>query len=245
MSDLRSVFGLLHLTAGTVALVAFWFPLFTRKGARFHRTAGWVFVGAMSFILVTAATMTVERVIGGNRDFALFLGFLTLITFAAVWGGIVVLRRKAGPHLMRTPFDFAILVVIMLAGMALLWQWWETRFPLLMVFGALGVLTSASEMLAWRRPPPEVPRYWFYHHFESMIIAGMAAHIAFFAFGSTRLWPDLYVGQPWWLMLLPWVAPFPIAFGAIALLKRHYRRTFKARTYRVDPNSTPKQAADP
>ncbi len=229
MNGLRSVFGSLHLAAGAVALLAFWFPLFTRKGGRFHRTAGWIFVGAMSVILVSAATMTIQRVIAGNRDFALFLGFLTLITFAAVWGGVMVLRRKAGPHLMRTPFDFAILVLILLSGFVLLWQWWETRFPLLLVFGALGVMTAVPEMLAWRKPPAAVPRYWFYHHFESMITAGMAAHIAFFAFGSTRLWPDLYAGQPWWLMLLPWVAPFPVAFAAIALLKRHYKRQFAGR----------------
>jgi uncharacterized membrane protein len=224
MTTFREFFSYFHLAAGAIALVSFWFPLFTRKGARFHRTAGWIFVGAMSVILVSAAAMTVERVLGGNRDFALFLGFLTLITFSAVWGGIVVLRRKAGPHLMRTPFDFAILVLIGLAGLILLWQWWQTRFPLLLVFGALGVLIAIPEMLKWRKPAPVVPRYWFYHHLESMITAGMAAHIAFFAFGSTRLWPDLYAGQPWWLMLIPWVAPFPIAFAAIALLKRHYQK---------------------
>lgn len=229
MNELRSLLAILHIAAGAVALGAFWIPLFTRKGARFHRTAGWVFVGAMSIILISAATMTVHRLIGGNRDFALFLGFLTLITFSAVWGGIVVLRRKASPKLMRTPFDFMLLVVIGFAGAALLWQWWETRFPLLLVFGLLGVIIAVPEMLAWRKPPVDLPRYWFYHHFESMIIAGMAAHIAFFAFGSSQLWPGLYAGSPWWLMLLPWVAPFPIAFTAIALLKRHYQRKDRRR----------------
>jgi uncharacterized membrane protein len=148
MNGIRSLLGNLHLAAGGIALLAFWFPLFTRKGGRFHRTAGWVFVAAMSAILTSAATMTVQRIIAGNRDFALFLGFL-----------------------------------------------------------------------------------WFYHHFESMIVAGMAAHIASFAFGSTRLWPNLYAGQPWWLMLLTWVAPFPLVFGAIALLKRHYRRRFAPGKY--------------
>jgi hypothetical protein len=59
-----------------------------------------------------------------------------------------------------------------------------------------------------------------------MIVAGMAAHIAFFAFGASRIWPDLYVGHPWWMQILPWVAPFPIAFVAITLLQRHYRRKF-------------------
>ena len=233
MNTFREIFGSFHLAAGIVALVAFWLPLCVRKGSRIHRTAGWVFVGAMSVILVSAAAMTVERIVAGNRDFALFLGFLTLITFSAVWNGLVVLRRKAGPHLMRTPFDFSILAVIGLAGVLLLWQWWETRFPLLLVFGGLGIVIAVPELLKWRSPPQTTPRYWFYVHFESMIVSGMAAHIAFFAFGSTRLWPDLYSGQPWWLMLLPWVAPFPVAFAAITLLKRYYlareRRTVTAR----------------
>lgn len=224
MNELRPVLAILHITFGAIALGAFWFPLFTRKGAQFHRMAGWVFVGAMSIVLVSAATMTVLRLIRGDRESALLLGFLTLITFSAVWGGIVVLRRKTSPQLMRTPFDFMLLVAIALAGAALVLQWWETRSPLLLVFGLLGVIIAVPEMLAWRKPPVDVPRYWFYHHFESMIIAGMAAHIAFFAFGIWRLWPSLYSGYPWWLMLLPWIAPFPIAFTAIALLKRHYLR---------------------
>ena len=77
---IRTLLGNLHLVAGFVALAAFWFPLALKKGSRLHRTFGWVFVGAMSFILVSAATMTVERIVAGNRDFALVLGFLTLIT---------------------------------------------------------------------------------------------------------------------------------------------------------------------
>lgn len=230
MESLRSFLGDFHLAAGVVALAAFWFPPFLKKGSRAHRTFGWIFVGAMSVILVSAATMTTMRILEGDRTFALFLGFLTLITFSAVWSGIMVLRHKQDPAWLRSMGNFVILLVIAAAGAALLWQWWETRFPLLLVFGLVGVLIAGTELLAWRKPLRAEPRWWWHQHLANMLVSGMAAHIAFFAFGASRIWPDLYEGQPWWLMLIPWVAPFPLAFVAIALLQRHYRRKFAGTT---------------
>ena len=58
MNGVRSLLGSFHLAAGFIALAAFWFPLFTRKGGRFHRTAGWIFVAAMSAILASAAIIS-------------------------------------------------------------------------------------------------------------------------------------------------------------------------------------------
>lgn len=223
----HSLTGSFHLAAGFVALAAFWLPLFLKKGSRWHRTIGWVFVGAMAVILVSAASMTTLRILEGNRDFALFLGFLTLITFQAVWNGARVMRNKSDPQWLRSPTQFLLHSTVLVAGLLLLWQWYETGFVLLLVFGIVGVL-SAFDLLAWRKPLVAEKRWWWHHHLEMMIISGMAAHIAFFAFGAMRIWPDLYQGQPVWLMLVPWIAPFPIAFGAIALLKRHYRRRFSA-----------------
>ncbi len=225
--ELRGILGGLHLTAGVLALVAFWFPLFLKKGAKAHRTFGWIFVGAMAFILVSAATMTVMRLISGDdTNIALFLGFLTLITFAAVWGGIMVLRHKTDPAWLRGASNLSLSIVIAVAAGALLWQWWESRFALFLVFAIIGLVTTVPELLRWRRPVTVEPRFWMMMHLENMIIAGMAAHIAFFAFGASRLWPELYSSYPWWVMLIPWVAPFPIAFTAIALIQRHYRRKF-------------------
>ena len=226
METLHSFLGDFHIAAGFVALAAFWFPPFLKKGSRAHRTLGWVFVGAMSVILASAANMTVIRILEGDRTFALFLGFLTLITFSSVWSGIMVLRHKREPQWQRSTGNLVILLVIAAAGAGLLWQWWETRFPLLLVFGLLGVLIAGPELAAWRKAPKSEPRWWWYQHLTNMLVSGMAAHIAFFAFGASRIWPDLYQGQPWWVMLVPWVAPFPIAFAAIALLQRHYRRKF-------------------
>lgn len=226
MESLRSFLGAFHLAAGFVALAAFWLPLFAKKGGTAHRTAGWVFVGAMSVILASAATMTVHRIALGDRGPALFLGFLTLITFSAVWTGIRVLKHKQDPAWLRSPGQLAILVAIGGAALALLWQWYETRFTLLLVFGIVGLAIAVPDLATWRRPRKTEPRYWWHQHLASMIVSGMAAHIAFFAFGAMRIWPDFYAGQPWWLVLIPWVAPFPIAFTAIALIQRHYRRKF-------------------
>jgi uncharacterized membrane protein len=225
--SIHAILGPLHLAAGFVALVAFWFPLFLKKGSRLHRTFGWTFVGAMGFILASAAVMTTARIIAGDLRNSLFLGFLTLITFAAVYAGLRVLRIKQTPDRLYRWDRFAIDAAILIAALGLLYSYFFVdAFVLWLVFGIVGLVIAVPDLRRFRNPPARVPRWWWFEHMQSMIIAGMAAHIAFFAFGATRIWPDLYAGQPWWLAVLPWVAPFPIAFAAIALLERYYRRKF-------------------
>ena len=38
---------MIHVAAGVVGLIAFWIPLFARKGGRLHVRAGWVFATAL------------------------------------------------------------------------------------------------------------------------------------------------------------------------------------------------------
>lgn len=227
MAELRPLFSLLHIVAGIVALTAFWFPLAYKKGGKAHRTAGWIFVAAMSVIIVTGMLMLSLHLMAGRVDQALFLGFLVLISFAAVYGALRVLRAKQSPKLMLTWDNLLITLLVLAFGLYLLYQFFFVyRFPLWLVFGIVGLTASVPELWKWVRPPAERVRYWWFEHMRGMIIAGMAAHIAFFAFGSTRIWPDLYDGQPWWVMLIPWTSPFVVAFIAITLLERHYTRKF-------------------
>ena len=50
-----------HIAGGSLALLAMLPPLISRKGGRAHRRIGWVFVGGMTVVCVTAMLMSAVR----------------------------------------------------------------------------------------------------------------------------------------------------------------------------------------
>src|SRR5262245_7287479 len=108
-----------HVSLGFLALAAFWVPALTRKGGRTHRRTGWVYVGAMLGVVLSAmllAAMSLinprwvrdldglpperaARVLAQLRAIAFFLLGLALLTFTAGWQGLRVLwARRRGPR---------------------------------------------------------------------------------------------------------------------------------------------------
>ena len=53
-----------------------------------------------------------------------------------------------------------------------------------------------------------------------MIGSGIAAHVAFLAFGSRQLFPELPLNG---LGVLPWITPVVVGVVATFWLNRHYR----------------------
>jgi len=51
----------LHIAGGSTALLSMFIPLATRKGGRSHRRSGWVFVGGMAVVSITALGLSAAR----------------------------------------------------------------------------------------------------------------------------------------------------------------------------------------
>ena len=104
----------IHVAAGFTGLVAFWIPIFTRKGGGNHVLYGKVFKYCAYFVLGMAGLSIGLRVPLAfaegvtpithpqNFSFLVFLGYLTLVTYIGMRHGFGVLRYKADITRMNT-----------------------------------------------------------------------------------------------------------------------------------------------
>jgi len=239
----------LHIFFGFVGLVAFWMPVFAKKGGRFHIRAGWVFVTCAYVVGVSAVVScvwalvdprgfaqlppdlgadVVARVSGELRFFFGLLAVLGLGVVSAVETGIPVLRTRRQPEKLDSTRRRAV-YLLMGAGAASLLAFgiWhlangDSRYG---IWVGIGALILADARGAWRhmKNPLPTPMAWWYCHMETMLGAGIAFHTAFAVFGSGRLLGFRPEGA---LALLPWVLPSLIGVPAISIWVRHYKRKF-------------------
>ncbi len=106
----------IHVATGFVGLAAFWVPIFARKGGRLHVRAGRVYAYCAYVVTVSAVTVAAGRIVSyqvqgiGLTDrpdlygFALFLGYLGVMTFATVRQAVRVVETRRTPEKLRTPF---------------------------------------------------------------------------------------------------------------------------------------------
>ncbi|HEX2138363.1 MAG TPA: hypothetical protein VHG33_01490 [Woeseiaceae bacterium] len=237
MSEVSEFLRLVHVAAGAVGLVAFWIPVFSRKGARNHVRYGKVFVRAAYVVLGAAAVALVLRLFDLQArnltpadapemyTLIVFLGYLTFVTFVIVRHGMAVLRHKGQPQALRTPLNVVLAWGCVAASAAVIAYAVAVQPSSAIVLYALspiGIATGLGNLRYFRTAMPS-PRAWWYEHLGAMLGAGIAFHTAFAVFGVTRLFDT---GLDGWLAIVPWVAPTIIGVPAIALWTRHYRRKF-------------------
>jgi hypothetical protein len=226
-----------HIAFGAVGLVAFWVPVFARKGANLHVKAGKVFVWCAYVVLAAAAAALLSRVTGlllagqypsdqpGLYSFIVFLSYLTLVTFATVRHGMALLRHKREPGALRTPIHLVIAWSAIGASVGVIAYALFMDSPvqvLLLALSPIGFLTGRG-MLRYMSAPDASPREWWYEHMGAMLGAGIAFHTAFAVFGATRLFD---IGLTGYIAVIPWVTPAIIGVPAIAIWTRYYRRKF-------------------
>ena len=228
---------LAHVATGFVGLAAFWVPVFARKGGRAHVQAGRVFTYCAYVVTLSAVTASAGRIVSfqvqgiGFADrpdlygFALFLGYLGLVTFATVRQAMRVVATRRAPETLRTPFHEA-LGWASIAGSAAVIAFalgvWSDISPILLGLSPIGLFTG-SGMLRLMRNPGAQHMGWFYSHLGSMLGGGIAFHTAFIVFGAQRLWAYDLAGP---LAIVPWILPTIIGIPAIVVWTRYYRRRF-------------------
>lgn len=203
-----------HVIAGFISLVLFWLPIVLKKGSKLHIKIGWIYVYTMWFVVISSGLLSIINVIEGAYYVSLFLGFLAAITAMPLWYGISVLKYKkqAPPREFYNRRRCLALGIVILGTInvayALVNQFADGTI-LLFLFGLLGmtdikkVLTSYDRYLETIDPLAE--------HIAGMLITGIAAYTAFFAFGGRTWLGEMFSGQ---LMIVPWV--MPTVLGVIA-----------------------------
>ncbi len=209
-----------HILAGSLALICFWVPVFSRKGGIIHRRIGNWYVYCMWSVIVTAVLLSINNLIVGKYLSAAFLGFLALITARPLWSGISILKnkREITPHHQR--IDQFLLAAIVVAGFAMLILGYSLRQQgmgiVILIFGGLGI-TNLPEL--WRSFSANRDVNWLQEHLSGLIISGIAAHTAFLVFGASTYVQQIF--SSYWATL-PWFLPGVIGGIGIMVANRRF-----------------------
>lgn len=209
---------LVHVVAGTVALLAFWSAAAMGKGTPRHRRVGQAFLLAMLAVLASGVPLSLAMVERGQPVTAMFLGYLLLITGNACWAAWRAIRDRRHRERYFGGMYWILAGLVGLAGSGILVLGTQVGAPLLQVFGGLGVLAFVDAIVQWRRAPGD-PRWWLKQHFGAMIGNGVAVHVAFLGIGLRSVFASLDLAV---VMYLAWFGPLAVAVAAAVWVDRRY-----------------------
>jgi hypothetical protein len=214
----------LHVAGGTAALLSMLIPVLTKKGGLTHRRAGWVFVGGMTIVSVTAFLLAGARWATDptrqGREAGAFLFFVAILTSTGVSAGIRVLRTKTRTSAHGHPWDIGLPALLTAASVAAAFYGLNAGHQLFMAFSIVGLLAGGSQLAYWLKPPSH-PMHWWFEHMGSMLGSCIAATTAFLVVNANRLGADTF-------SMLVWLTPTIIGVPTIAIWTRYYRNRFVA-----------------
>lgn len=237
METLRHSIRFAHIALGFTGLVAFWIPVFARKGSRLHVVAGRVFAWCVYFVAGSAVVNSLILMGLAIRSgqgpaaspdvfgFLVFLFYLGLTTFASGRHAVRVVEAKHDPTAIDTPFH-RVMAVAPAAGslvvIAYALRYWSGASIVFLALSTIG-LSQGRDIWRYMTREPASRMSWWYEHMGAMLGTGIAFHTAFAVFGASRLL-DYSLSGP--LALVPWILPAAIGIPAIQVWTRHYRRRF-------------------
>jgi hypothetical protein len=203
----------LHMTAGAIGLVAFWIPIFGRKGGDAHRRWGRVFnlaillAGAFAVVM---SLLTLHDPMGnhphlvGKFDDGFVRGIFgwmmlhnAILTLNLVWYGWLCIIHRRNNAATRTPLNIALQYLVIVAAINCAVQGWLIWQPLMMGISVVGIATGLTNLwYMYSRKPGPVE--WQKEHLKALVGAGISVYTAFLAFGSVRLMPSLALNPFMW-----------------------------------------------
>jgi hypothetical protein len=239
MAYLHSTLFGLHIVFGSLSLILFWVPFFTKKGklnhkrfGRHYKNAMYIVAGsgALMSLFVLAFPMTIkgeiisaasnpEKMTTSFRLFWSFLLYLSLLSFTVTRHSVAVIRMKENRESLRKPFYLLPIVALVLGAPVLLYFGYLHSMMLLIVFAVLGVFVGLT-MLHYCLRSKIAERQWVLEHISSFVGSGIGAYTAFIAFGGRALFSDLGSWQ-----IVFWIAPGVVGTIASALLCKRYTYT--------------------
>lgn len=223
----------LHVAGGSIALASMAVPLVSRKGGLTHRRAGWVFVGGMTVVSVTAFVLSAARVLTDpteqGRAAGAFLFFVAMLTATGVSAGVRVLRAKRRTTVHRHAWDVGLAATLLVTSAAMAVWGLASGRGLFVAFAAIGLLTGGSQLAYWLRPPTH-PMHWWFEHMGAMLGACIAATTAFLVVNAGRFGADTFA-------LAVWLAPSVVGTPAIVIWTAYYRRKFAGTVSGASPRA--------
>ncbi len=211
MNNLFRALLVVHIFAGTIALVVAPGAMLTFKGGRWHRRWGLMFFWATIVIAATGAVMSLLHP-------SFFLLMVAVFSFYLVFSGYGVLHRKK-PGQRATSLDLVVTLAMILCGIGFIgygvYRLQSSSFGVVpIIFGGIALLLTGGDMVQFRRSPTE-DRWWWFTHMRNMLAAYIAVVSAFSVVNLTFLPP-----------VTRWLWPTVVGTTGILLWTRHYRRKF-------------------
>ncbi len=201
METLVTVLLIVHIAAGTLALLCGFAALLSRKGQRVHLFSGRLFFYAMLVIGGSAIALSVFR---PNT-------FLLLIAFFALYQNLNGYRAIKNKSLRPTWIDWVITIIGFVAGVRMLVEGnvvlWV--FGSISTFLAIGDTISHIQLLRGRQQPKNA---WLLRHIGMMMGAYIATFTAFVVVNIS------YPALPW----VPWLAPTVLGVPVMIWFQRKY-----------------------
>ncbi len=223
MKTLLTALLIIHIAAGTTALLVGLVPMFSQKGNSLHRRTGLVYVWCMIIVAVTASMLCGLQPF---RMFRLFLAGIAVFSFYLCITGWRATKQKKGLY---TSFDKVLAYVTLLSGGAmvafgvyLLVLNGLQFFPI--VFAFFGVLTSRFALEDVRKlGKPAEKQHWFFRHFIRMGGSYIATFTAALVTNIGRFAP---ANAPEWVNTVVWIAPAVVGGLLIGWTVRRYKLKF-------------------
>lgn len=222
-----------HITTGTVGLVAFWVPIFGRKGGPIHTRWGRVFgyailataasAFAMSVLTLVAPMATHPHLVGhpelSDPDlvraiFGWMMLYLSVLTVNLTWYGWGCIKNKRNHSANRGWFNLSLQAAVVVLAANCAYHGVVMNQMLLVGISFIGFATAATNLWYIYDSRPS-PKAWLKEHIKAIVGSGISIYTAFLAFGAVRLMPDAALSPALWAV--------PLVVG-LAIILYHRRR---------------------
>ena len=221
----------LHILTGVVGLLAFWVPVFSRKGGNSHKRWGTVFTWSMlatGSIAVVMGLMTLYDPLGthphlGEPDFPAplisgifgwMMVYLAILTINLAWYGRSCIRGRQAHAVNKRPLNLFLQLAVTVSAALCAWQGIVLGQLLMVGISIVGFATAGTN-LWFIYKPHRGPQDWQKEHLKGLVGAGISVYTAFFAFGAVRLMPEIALNPGLWAV--------PLVTGLAIILYHWYR----------------------
>lgn len=237
MHYLHQLLLVVHIAIGTIAIVAFWVPVASKKGGRLHRQAGRIYTWAMYAVAISAIAMSsivlfdpigvrfpdrnldparAANIASQSRLFAVFLFMLGLLVLSGLRHGLLALQVRKNPSAFKSLRHITLVASLSIMAVIVGFVGYQASSILLMIFGFIAG-SGAFSMIRDIRKTSFTRREALYAHFNGLIGTGIGAYTAVIVFGGSRLLSQILTGQ--W-QVIPWVTPAIVGTIIIQRMKR-------------------------
>jgi hypothetical protein len=203
-----------HIVTGGIGIVAFWVPIFGRKGGPAHRRWGAVFAklmlatGAIAILISLTSLAAPLETHPKLSDPALVRGifgwmmlYLAILTINLAWYGLECVQAKRDHARHRQTANMVLQAGLFAAALNCLAQGALIAQPLMLGISMVGFATVATNLHFMLARAP-APQRWLKEHLKGLVGAGISVYTAFFAFGAVRFWPEIALHPGLWAVPL-------------------------------------------